>query len=99
MEAGDKLPAGTIAFPFNYWDALPPDQLTEYLSARVGLHANIGETSAVLAVDEALVKLDLAVREDPSFPVEMTPAMGAAYFFSARGTLPRDSRSGGRRDR
>lgn len=94
MEVGDKLPPGTIAFPFNYWDALPPDQLTEYLSARVGLHANIGETSAVLAVDESLVKLDLAVREYPSFPVEMTPAMVAAYFFSARGTLPRASRSG-----
>jgi creatinine amidohydrolase len=94
MEVGDQLPAGTIAFPFNYWDALPPDQLAEYLSAEVGLHANIGETSAVLAVDESLVKLDLAVREYPSFPVEPTPAMVAAYFFSARGTLPRASRSG-----
>src|SRR6266571_3417034 len=94
MEVGDRLPSGTIAFPFNYWDALPPDQLAEYLSAEVGLHANIGETSAVLAVDESLVKLDLAVREYPSFPVEPTPAMVAAYFFSARGTLPRASRSG-----
>jgi creatinine amidohydrolase len=94
MEVGDKLPAGTIAFPFNYWDALPPDQLAEYLSAEVGLHANIGETSAVLAVDQSLVKLDLAVREYPSFPVKPTPAMVAAYFFSARGTLPRASRSG-----
>src|SRR6266568_8772689 len=94
MEVGDQLPAGTIAFPFNYWDALPPDQLAEYLSAGAGLHANIGETSAVLAVDESLVKLDLAVREYPSFPVEPTPAMVSAYFFSARGTLPRASHSG-----
>jgi creatinine amidohydrolase len=94
MEVGDRLPSGTIAFPFNYWDALPPEELAEYLGAEVGLHANIGETSAVLAVDESLVKLDFAVREYPAFPVEPTPAMVSAYFFSARGTLPRASRSG-----
>ena len=94
MEVGNQLPSGTIAFPFNYWDALPPDELAEYLGAEVGLHANIGETSAVLAVDESLVKLDLAEREYPAFPVEPTPAMISAYFFSARGTLPRASRSG-----
>jgi creatinine amidohydrolase len=94
MEVGDQLPSGTIAFPFNYWDALPPAELAEYLGAEVGLHANIGETSAVLAIDESLVKLDLAVPEYPAFPVEPTPAMVSAYFFSARGTLPRASRSG-----
>jgi creatinine amidohydrolase len=94
MEAGDQLPKGTIAFPFNYWDALPPNELAEYLGAEVGLHANIGETSAVLAIDESLVDLDLAVREYPAFPVEPTPAMVSAYFFSARGTLPRASASG-----
>jgi creatinine amidohydrolase/Fe(II)-dependent formamide hydrolase-like protein len=94
MEVGDQLPSGTIAFPFNYWDALPPDELAEYLGAEVGLHANIGETSAVLAVDESLVDVDRAVREYPAFPVEPTPAMVSAYFFSARGTLPRASTSG-----
>lgn len=94
MEIGDRLPPGTIAFPFNYWDALPPDELAAYLGAEVGLHANVGETSAVLAVDGSLVDLDLAVREYPAFPVEPTPAMVSAYFFSARGTLPRASHSG-----
>jgi creatinine amidohydrolase/Fe(II)-dependent formamide hydrolase-like protein len=94
MEIGNRLPAGTIAFPFNYWDALPPEQLAEYLGSEVGLHANIGETSAVMAVDESLVDLGLAVREYPAFPVQPTPAMVSAYFFSARGTLPRASRSG-----
>jgi len=94
MDVGDQLPSGTIAFPFNYWDALPPDQLAEYLGAEVGLHANIGETSAVLAVDESLVDLTRAKREYPAFPVEPTPAMVGAFFFSARGTLPRASRSG-----
>jgi len=94
MEIGDSLPRGTIAFPFNYWDALPPEQLADYLGAEVGLHANIGETSAVMAVNASLVKLDRAVREYPQFPVEPTPAMVSAYFFSARGTLPRASESG-----
>jgi creatinine amidohydrolase len=94
MEIGDRLPSGTIVFPFNYWDALPPDELAAYLGSDVGLHANIGETSAVLAVDESLVDLEAAVREYPPFPVEPTPAMVAAYFFSARGTLPRASHSG-----
>jgi creatinine amidohydrolase len=94
MEIGDRVPKGTIVFPFQYWDALPPDQLGEYLGAEVGLHANIGETSAVMAVDESLVELDKAVKEYPAFPSEPTPAMIAAYFFSARGTLPRASHSG-----
>ncbi len=53
MAIGDELPAGTIAFPFNYWDALPPDQLAAYLGAEVGLHANIGETSAVIRTPRA----------------------------------------------
>jgi creatinine amidohydrolase len=94
MEIGDRVPKGTIVFPFNYWDALPPDELAEYLGAEVGLHANIGETSAVMAVDESLVDLDKAVREYPDFPSQPTPAMISAYFFSGRGTLPRASRSG-----
>jgi len=94
MEIGEKLPKGTIAFPFNYWDPLPPDQLAKYLSSEVGLHANVGETSAVMAVDPSLVKLEHAVREYPEFPVEPTPAMVSAYFFSALGTLPRASKSG-----
>jgi creatinine amidohydrolase len=94
MEIGDRVPKGTIVFPFNYWDALPPNELAEYLGAEVGLHANIGETSAVMAVDESLVDLGKAVREYPAFPSQMTPAMVSAYFFSGRGTLPRASASG-----
>src|SRR6185437_14713271 len=92
MEIGDRVPKGTIVFPFQYWDALPPDELADYLGAEVGLHANIGETSAVMAVDESLVDLEKAVKEYPAFPSQPTPAMVAAYFFSARGTLPRASR-------
>jgi creatinine amidohydrolase len=94
MALGDRVPRGTIVFPFQYWDALSPEQLAEYLGAEVGLHANIGETSAVMAVDESLVDLEQAVKEYPAFPTQPTAAMIAAYFFSARGTLTRASRSG-----
>ena len=94
MEIGDRLPKGTIVFPFSYWDALPPEQLADYLGAEVGLHANIGETSAVMAIDESLVDLSKAGREYPAFPSEPTPPMISAYFFSGRGTLPRASRTG-----
>jgi creatinine amidohydrolase/Fe(II)-dependent formamide hydrolase-like protein len=94
MEIGDELPKGTIAFPFNFWDALPQEELEAYLGAEAGVHANIGETSAAMAIDESLVDLDQAMREYPDFEVEPTPAMLSAYFFSGRGTLPRASRSG-----
>lgn len=93
-EIGDNLPEGAVVFPFNYWDALPLDQRERYLGADVGLHANIGETSAVLAVDESLVDLEQAVREYPDFPTPPSPAVVAAFFFSGRGTTYRATRSG-----
>jgi creatinine amidohydrolase len=93
-EVGDRLPEGTIAFPFNYWDPLPPAQLEKYLSGDAGLHANIGETSAVMAIDESLVDLDSAVREYPHFAKAPSAAVIAAFFFSGKGTTYRATRSG-----
>jgi creatinine amidohydrolase len=93
-EVGDRLPAGTIAFPFNYWDPLPAAELEAYLSPDVGLHANIGETSAVMAIDASLVDLDHAVAEYPAFASPPSPAMVAAFFFSGKGTTYRATRSG-----
>ncbi len=93
-EVGDRLPSGTIAFPFNYWDPLPADQLEAYLSANAGLHANIGETSAVMAVDDSLVDLDHAVEEYPRFAKSPSAAVVAAFFFSGMGTTHRATRSG-----
>lgn len=93
-EVGDRLPQGTVAFPFNYWDPLPPEQLEAYLSASVGLHANIGETSAVMAVDQSLVDLDRAVEEYPRFARAPSASLVAAFFFSGKGTTHRATRSG-----
>lgn len=64
----DELPAGTRVYPFPYWAGLTPDQAEQYLSGSAGLHANVGETSAVLAIDEGLC--DMARVRDflPSLP-------------------------------
>ena len=47
-EMFDDLPRGVRVFPFAYWQGLQPEQAEAYLSGSAGLHANIGETSAVL---------------------------------------------------
>ena len=54
----DALPEGTRVYPFPYWQALPPDRAAQYLSGEAGLHANVGETSAVLAIDPELCDMD-----------------------------------------
>jgi creatinine amidohydrolase len=94
LEASDRLEDGAIAYSLNYWDPLLPEQLERYLSLAAGLHANIGETSALMAVDESLVHLERAVAEYPAFPGAPSPAVIAAYFFSGRGTFHRASASG-----
>jgi creatinine amidohydrolase len=54
----DSLPEGVRVFPFPYWQALPPERAAEYLSGTAGLHANVGETSAVLAIDPSLCDME-----------------------------------------
>lgn len=54
----DALPEGVRIFPFPYWQALPPERAAEYLSGTAGLHANVGETSAVLAINPDLCDMD-----------------------------------------
>jgi creatinine amidohydrolase len=63
----DQLPEGTRVFPFPYWQGLPPERAAEYLSGQVGLHANVGETSAVLAIDPALCDMERVRDFDPDF--------------------------------
>jgi creatinine amidohydrolase len=67
-EASGKIPEGTQAYQISYWEALPPDQLEEYISEKAGLHANIGETSAIMAIDPSLVDLSKAKVFWPDFP-------------------------------
>lgn len=93
--AGDRLPAGVRAFPINYWDAMTPDEVAEFFDPANGLHANKGETSAVMAINPALVDIDAANAEMPPFPEVANPAaVHTAFFFSSPGSVFRATRSG-----
>jgi creatinine amidohydrolase len=86
--AARRLPAGTRAFPVNYWDGLTTEEATEFMGPEAGLHANRAEASAVMAIDPALVDLDAANAEFPPFPeVTNAAAVHTAFFFSAPGSV------------
>ncbi len=92
----DKLPRGVKAFPINYWDGIPPDVASRYMSLEKGLHANAAETSAVLAINPALVDMAKANAEFPPFPkfTVDTHAVHTAFFFSAPGSVYDATKSG-----
>lgn len=90
-----RMPAGVRAFPVNYWDGMTPEQAAEFFDPANGLHANRGETSAVLAIDPGLVDMEAANVEFPPFPeVTNAAAVHTAFFFSAPGSVHRATRSG-----
>jgi len=91
----EQLPQGTVCFPINYWDGMTPDQASEFFAPSTGLHANRGETSAILAINPALVDMDAANAEMPPFPeVANSAAVHTAFFFSMPGSVHRATRSG-----
>jgi creatinine amidohydrolase len=94
--ASGRMAAGTRAFPLNYWDGMTPDDTAEFFDMKTGLHANAAETSAVMAINPALVDLERANAEFPPFP-EFTvnpAAVHTAFFFSAPGSVYRATKSG-----
>jgi creatinine amidohydrolase len=93
--AAARLPDGVRAFPVNYWDGMLPAESAEFFNAGTGLHANLAETSAILAINPALVDMDRANAEFPPIP-EATNAAAAhtAFFFSTPGSVHRATRSG-----
>ena len=94
--AADRLPRDAKAFPLNSWDGIPPAVASEYMSLEKGLHANAAETSAVMAINPALVDMEKANAEFPPFP-EFTVESGAvhtAFFFSAPGSVYWATKSG-----
>lgn len=93
--AAARLPDGARAFPINYWDGMTADEAGEYFGPTAGLHANKAETSAVMAIDPALVDIDAANAEMPPFPEVTSPAaVHTAFFFSTPGSVHRASQSG-----
>jgi creatinine amidohydrolase len=96
MNVATRLPEGTRAWGVSYWESLPPEQLEQYLSLATGMHANIGETSAVMAVRPELVDLEAAVAEWPDFPDFRAPPFPTilAYFETHPGSVWRAGKSG-----
>ena len=97
-----RLPAGTRAFPINYWDGMLPDEAAEYFAPANGLHANAGETSAVMAINPDLVDLEAANHEMPPFPESPTRPRSTRRSSSrrrARCTAPRSRGPGATRAR
>ena len=93
--AAGRLPSDTRAFPVNYWDGMTPEEAAVFFDPSNGLHANKGETSAVLAINPDLVDMDAANVEFPPFPEVTSPApVHTAFFFSAPGSVHRATRSG-----
>jgi creatinine amidohydrolase len=93
--AAPRLPEAVRAFPVNYWDGMTPSEATEFFDPSNGLHANRGETSAVMAIDEGLVDLAAANAEMPPFPdVTNGAAVHTAFFFTTPGSVHRATHSG-----
>ena len=93
--AADRLGADVKAFPINYWDGMTPDEAAEFFDPSNGLHANKGETSAVMAINPALVDIEAANHEMPPFPETASQAaVHTAFFFSSPGSVFRATRSG-----
>jgi creatinine amidohydrolase len=61
----DELPEGTRVYPFAYWQGLPPERAAQYSGGPAGIHANLGETAAVLAIDPSLVDMERARDYEP----------------------------------
>jgi creatinine amidohydrolase len=93
--AAPRLPEGTAAFPVNYWDGMTADEAAEFFDPSNGLHANKGETAAVLAINPDLVDMDRANVEFPPFPeVTNSAPVHTAFFFSSPGSVHRATHSG-----
>lgn len=93
--ARPRLPDDALAFPINYWDGMTADEAGEFFGPTTGLHANRGETSAVLAIDPDLVDMERANAEMPPFPEVTSPApVHTAFFFTSPGSVHRATESG-----
>jgi creatinine amidohydrolase len=91
----DRVGPDVKAFPINYWDGMTGEEAAEFFDPSNGLHANKGETSAVMAINPSLVDLDAANAEMPPFPETTNQAaVHTAFFFSSPGSVYRATRSG-----
>jgi creatinine amidohydrolase len=94
--AAERMAPDARAYPINYWDGFTPAEAAEFFDLKTGLHANAAETSAVLAIDPALVDMAEANAEFPPFPTFTvnSAAVHTAFFFSVPGSVHRATASG-----
>jgi creatinine amidohydrolase len=92
-----ELPAGARVYPFPYWQGLPPERAARYLGPEVCIHANVGETSAILAVDPSLVDMERARDFTPDFGRLRTSPYTVLdpVFLATPGAFFRATREGG----
>lgn len=90
-QASESLPEDARAYPVNHWDGLAPKELQQF-----GMHAGIGETSMVLAINPDLVDTDKLNVEHPGFPATKTnsPSVHTAFFFCNPGSVYQITESG-----
>jgi len=94
--AADKLRKDVKAFPVNYWDGMTAAEVGEFSGLKNGMHANAAETSAILAINPALVDRERTNTEFPPFP-EFTVNSGpvhTAFFFTSPGSVYWATKSG-----
>jgi creatinine amidohydrolase len=72
VTANPELPKETSVYGITYWNVMSPKVAEKYLSWKAGWHANIGETSAVLAIDEKIVDMRRAPVEWPKVGEDTT---------------------------
>ncbi|ADJ17043.1 creatininase family protein [Halalkalicoccus jeotgali] len=94
-QASHDLPEENYVYAFPYWDALSGDDMEEYLSFDAGWHANIGETAAVMAIDEDLVDLEETAFDAPDLPMDIeNPAALLDHLLIGKGAYYRISETG-----
>src|SRR6476619_3622525 len=95
-DAADRMPKGVKAVPVNCGDGLPAEEVAEFSGLKNGLHANLAETSAVLAINPGLVDMDRANAEFPPFPeyTVNTAPVHTAFFFTSPGSVYWATKSG-----
>lgn len=94
-QATHDLPDDNYVYAFPYWDALSSEDMAEYLSFDAGWHANIGETAAVMAIDDDLVNLDDVGVDDPEMPEDIdNPGALLDPLLIGKGSFYRVSESG-----
>lgn len=94
----DQFAPNTLAYCLNYWETMKPEDAATYIGWDAGLHANIGETSVMLAIDPSSVDMGHAIEGWPDPPEDIkSDKLGAilAAIISIPGSMLKVTPTGG----